>query len=313
MRAKTAPARVKTKDESGADLPAGEFKALVSVFGTVDSVGDVVMPGAFSKSLGSLAEKGAPIPIVWSHDWNDPFSHIGVASSATETEAGLEIAGTLDIGDNPKALQVYKLLKGGRVRDFSFAYEVRDSGEATRDGKSVTELRELDIFEAGPTLVGAHRDTELLDIKAGTRNVRLAKDLPGDLKPGTEVETIHMVSQTELTELITEQVTEALSALGDAVKNQQPAGVKSGRVLSKANESRIKQIAELAQELLASVASEENNDDSKATPASPAAVQEPPAGAKTDPPAGHAAAANRLLLDLELMELEAETREESGT
>lgn len=310
MRAKTAPARVKTKDDAGADLPAGEFKALVSVFGTVDSVGDVVMPGAFSKSLSTLAEKGAPIPIVWSHDWADPFSHIGVASSATETEAGLEISGVLDIADNPKALQVYRLLKGGRVRDFSFAYEVRDSAEATREGKSVMELRELDIFEAGPTLVGAHRDTELLDIKAGTRNVRMAKDLPADLKPGTEVETLHLVGETELADLIKAQITEALKG---ASTTDFSAGAKSGRVLSKANESRIKQIADLATELLASVASEEGIDESKGMPASPAAVQEPPAGAKTDPPAGHAAADDRLLLDLQLLELEAGTREESGT
>ena len=36
----------------------GKFRALVSVFGTSDSYGDIVMPGAFAKSLDRLADAG---------------------------------------------------------------------------------------------------------------------------------------------------------------------------------------------------------------------------------------------------------------
>jgi HK97 family phage prohead protease len=171
VRMKTAPAKVKTVAQAD-DLAEGEFEAIVSVFNTVDSVGDVVMPGAFKNTLSGFAEKSAPVPIVWSHDWSDPFSHIGYSMSAEEVDAGLKIRGKLDIENNPKAAQVYRLLKGGRVRDFSFAYEIKDGGfREAKDGEddydTPYELRELELFEVGPCLVGAHRDTELLDIKTG--------------------------------------------------------------------------------------------------------------------------------------------------
>jgi len=293
VRAKTAPARVKTKAESGEDLPAGEFTALVSVFGTVDSVGDVVMPGAFAKSLAGYQEKDAPIPIVWSHDWNDPFSHIGASLSAEEVGEGLKVRGKLDIEDNPKAMQVYRLLKSGRIRDFSFAYEVRDSAEATKDGEHVMELRELEIFEAGPTLVGAHRDTELLDIKSGEHaGQRRAKTPPADLKPGTEVETFVYIDGEQIKQLRTlmnETVDEAMKRV---LLQRLPEGAKAGRVLSKANESKIAQIADLANELLTSVreASEVEDETGKATPAQPATTEEPPAGVKVDGQPGNGTA-----------------------
>lgn len=167
---KTAPAQVKTVADVP-DLAEGEFEAIVSVFNTVDSVGDIVMPGAFKDTLAGFADSSAPVPVVWSHDWKDPFSHIGYSVSAEEVETGLKIRGKLDIENNPKAMQVYRLLKGGRVRDFSFAYEIEDGGfREAKDGEddlaTPYELRKLNLYEVGPCLVGAHRDTELLDIKA---------------------------------------------------------------------------------------------------------------------------------------------------
>lgn len=163
---KTTPFRVKFKTV-GPDTGdgAGQIKALVSVFGNVDSVGDVVMPGAFTKSLARWEERGDVIPLVWAHDWDDPWSHIGSVTKATETDAGLEVDAQLDL-DNPKALQIHRLMKGRRVSQFSFAYDVIGSAKVERDGKTVTALTELDVLEVGPCLLGANRATELLAIKA---------------------------------------------------------------------------------------------------------------------------------------------------
>jgi hypothetical protein len=161
---KDAPARVKAAGESDG-LGAGEFTALVSVFGNEDSVGDVVMPGAFAEDLDRWKRSGDPIPVIWSHDWGDPFSHIGHVTDARETPGGLVVTGQLDLA-NPKAEQVFRLLKGRRVTQFSFAYDIEDGGWGQRDGREVYELRKLRIHEVGPTLVGANQETELLAAKA---------------------------------------------------------------------------------------------------------------------------------------------------
>jgi hypothetical protein len=164
MLTKDAPARVKAAGESDG-LGAGAFTALVSVFGNEDSVGDVVMPGAFADDLARWKQSGDPIPVIWSHDWGDPFSHIGSVIEAKETPAGLLVTGQLDLA-NPKAEQVFRLLKGRRVTQFSFAYDILDGGWGERDGGEVYELRKLRVHEVGPCLVGANQETELLAAKA---------------------------------------------------------------------------------------------------------------------------------------------------
>lgn len=160
MLTKNMPVRVKA-----AAGDAGEFEAVVAAFGNVDSYGDVIIKGAFAGTLEDWSAKGDPIPVVWSHDSNDPFSHIGHVIEASETDAGLKVRAQLDM-ENPKAVQVFKLLKARRVTQFSFAYSVEDSGPVKVDGKDATELRALKVYEVGPTLVGANQETELLSAKS---------------------------------------------------------------------------------------------------------------------------------------------------
>jgi len=149
---------------AGDDQP-GQFTALVSVFGNEDSMGDVIQPGAFTDTLADWKSSGRPIPVIWSHDWSDPFSHIGAVSDAEQTDKGLQVTGQLDM-DNPKAEQVYRLLKGGRVNQFSFAYDVEDGALVEDENGIHHELRKLKLYEVGPTLVGANQATELLAVKA---------------------------------------------------------------------------------------------------------------------------------------------------
>lgn len=164
MLTKDFTAQVKAAGKANG-LGDGEFEALVSAFGNVDSMGDVVMPGAFTEDLKAWEDSGNPIPVIWAHDWSDPFSHIGEVVKAEETEDGLKILAQLDL-NNEKAVQVFRLLKGRRVNQFSFAYDVQDAGWATRDGDDVLELRKLSLYEVGPCLVGANQETELLSAKA---------------------------------------------------------------------------------------------------------------------------------------------------
>lgn len=180
MRVKTrAHARYKALDE----VEAGTFEALVAVFNNVDRVGDRIMPGAFAKSLARWAESGDPIPVIWSHRWDDPQAHIGKVLDAAELDTGLWVRGQLDL-DQPFAAQTYRLLKERRITQFSFSYEVPDDGERRgRDGAN--ELLEVDLIEVGPILVGANRDTELLAVKSSRS---LASSNPAKLRDRCERE-----------------------------------------------------------------------------------------------------------------------------
>jgi hypothetical protein len=193
MNVKDLPCSVKA---AGPDdgLSEGEYRAIVSAFGNTDSVGDVVMPGAFTDTLKTWADKGDPIPLVWSHDWGDPFSHIGEVTDAKETDAGLEISAKLDL-ENPTAKQVYKLLKGRRVNNHSFAYDIVDAAPAEKDGEPVVELRKLDLLECGPCLLGANRDTPVLSIKTPPSGITVPIEAFNALK--TALETLITASGTD--------------------------------------------------------------------------------------------------------------------
>lgn len=173
MKIKSLPAQgVKTGTADGLD--EGQFEALVSVFGNVDSYGDVVLKGAFTDTLAEWESKGEPIPVYWSHRMDDPDYNIGHVIDAKETDQGLLVRAQLDL-ENPKAAQVYRLMKGRRVTQFSFSYEVTEGAYVkSEDLGNYYELRRLKLYEVGPTPIGANQETELLDVKSLEQRVRAA-------------------------------------------------------------------------------------------------------------------------------------------
>jgi Escherichia/Staphylococcus phage prohead protease len=172
MLTKALPARVKALE--GDETPAGTFEAVVAAY-NVDSMGDKIVPGAFKKTLAAWQKSGDQIPVIWSHQHTDAFAHIGSVSDAAENDDGLVVKGVLDIEDNPVAAQVYKLIKGGRIRNYSFAYDIndaedvsnKDEGDKAENDGALYLLKELTLIEVGPCLVGANRETRTLDVKAG--------------------------------------------------------------------------------------------------------------------------------------------------
>ncbi|MEV5189255.1 HK97 family phage prohead protease [Streptomyces werraensis] len=269
MRTKSCPVRIKAAGtHEGTD--EGVFEAIVAAY-NLDSVGDRITPGAFAETLAEWKGRGDPIPVLWSHMSHDPDYHIGEVLEAEERPEGLWVKARIDL-DATKAAQVYKLLKGRRVTQFSFAYDVEEgSWVEQKDGPGFYELRKLKLYEVGPTLIGANQATELLDVKSA-----VTTDMLPDLT----------------------KVQETLENL------------KAGRTLSSENEQRVRDIARLASELLDSLPSSNatSQDAEKATPAPPAAAspQEAPE-AKADQPAGPSPASLRLHADLAAFEAEVST------
>ena len=76
------PLKIKSVSETG------EFKGYASVFGVKDSYSDIVMPGAFKKSLERWGEKERMPALLWQHKMDEP---IGIYTLMEEDETGLKI------------------------------------------------------------------------------------------------------------------------------------------------------------------------------------------------------------------------------
>lgn len=148
-------------------LEDGEFEAYASTFSKKpDAYGDVVRPGAFAKTLGEWQDSGQALPILYGHDFRDPFNNLGHVVEAREDPHGLWVRGRLDL-ENPTAQQVYRLLKGRRLSQLSFAFETIDAAPVTLDdGIQAYELREVKIFEISLVPIGANQETEILAVKS---------------------------------------------------------------------------------------------------------------------------------------------------
>lgn len=147
------------------DETTGQFVGYASVFDTVDSYGDVVRKGAFADTLAEWKSSGRTMPVLYGHDFTDPFSNIGGVVDAVEDDHGLKITAQLDL-DNAKAEQVHRLLKAGRLSEMSFAYHVREGSWGEVDGQEVYELKAVKLLEVSVVPIGANPDTSIVDVKS---------------------------------------------------------------------------------------------------------------------------------------------------
>ena len=162
-------------------LTEGQFVAYASVFGNVDSTGDVVVRGAFAKTLAEWAASGNPIPLLFGHEMNDPDYNIGYVINAVEDNVGLLVTCQLDL-ENPKAKQVYRLIKGRRVDQMSFAYDVISKVETYYEGDmEVSEILEVKLYEVSVVTLGANQETEILAVK---RAGEFAERVTAEVKAG---------------------------------------------------------------------------------------------------------------------------------
>lgn len=152
-------------------LEEGEFIGYASIFDNVDLHGDVVRKGAFADTLNEWAEEaqknGAVIPLLYGHDTYDPNNNVGHLKAAEEDDRGLKVHGKIDLegGNGP---QVYRLVKGRRLGQMSFAYTIRESRPGKEDGengKEFNELLNLKLHEVSLVPLGANPKTEVLGVK----------------------------------------------------------------------------------------------------------------------------------------------------
>ena len=187
---------MKTKefDVNYKDEGSGSIEGYASTWiRKADSWGDVVAKGAFEKTLAERWNGGKGIPFIWSHQIDNLKSFIGTAE-ADEDDKGLHFVATFD--DTEEAQKVRQLYKDGRLRKFSFAYDVKDAGMVTLDdGVDAYELRELDLYEISAVTVPANDDAGVVDVKSGRRNskadegklkqaIKLLQEVLGEIEEG---------------------------------------------------------------------------------------------------------------------------------
>jgi hypothetical protein len=117
----------------------GTFEGYASLFGKPDMADDIIMPGAFRRSL---AERGASgIRMLFQHDAHQP---IGVWTELREDARGLYAKGQLTL-DAAKASEVLALLRAGAIDGLSIGFKALRFRRDARSG--IRRLDSVDLWE----------------------------------------------------------------------------------------------------------------------------------------------------------------------
>src|SRR5436190_5181510 len=132
MKSIDVPLELKSIGAEGEE--PGTFTGLASVYNNTDLHGEVVLPGAFTKTI---AERPV-VKLLYQHDTWTP---IGVGE-ISDSDAGLVIKARLALGVE-KARETYELLKAGVLDSLSIGFDViKDAVE----GK-VRKISEIRLWE----------------------------------------------------------------------------------------------------------------------------------------------------------------------
>jgi HK97 family phage prohead protease len=123
----------------------GEFEGVASPFGVVDFGGDIVMHGAFAKSLQTdYAEKKRLVPMLWQHNQRQP---IGVYTSVEEKGDNLVVRGACNMKVQ-QGREAHALMEQGALSGLSIGYDAIKFDFTA--GGELRQLHEVKLYEISP-------------------------------------------------------------------------------------------------------------------------------------------------------------------
>jgi hypothetical protein len=140
MRAARITARETKFAEAELDVGAdGTFSGYASLFGEPDLSRDMVVPGAFAKSIAARGPAG--IRMLFQHD---PATPIGTWREIREDSRGLFVRGRLTT-EVARAREVLALMRAGAIDGLSIGFRTLRGRTDAKTG--VRKLLEVDLWE----------------------------------------------------------------------------------------------------------------------------------------------------------------------
>lgn len=161
----------------------GLFRGYGAIFGIKDSHSDVIMPGAFTKTLAAGGRNRSGVAMLYQHDFRRP---IGVWNLLAEDRKGLKVEGQLAIKTKDGG-DTYELMKLGALKGLSIGYDAIIHEFDSK--KKIRYLKEVELWEISPVTFGAN-------IKASVTAVKELKELIQ--RAGTERELERALRESDI-------------------------------------------------------------------------------------------------------------------
>ncbi len=172
------------------DEEEGIFSGYGAVFSNIDSGGDIIEPGAFTKTI---AEGTGRVKILSGH--NDTLLPIGVPVELREDAKGLYMRGK--ISDTALGRDVKTLIKDGVLGELSIGY---DPVVFDYDESGIRHLREVKLWEISVVTWAMNEQAVITGYKADDFAAQVeatAQSVAEDIKAGRKISAARMKSLKE--------------------------------------------------------------------------------------------------------------------
>jgi len=133
----------------------GIVEGYASVWGVLDSHGDVVVKGAFQKSLS----ENKPVVMLWAHSQSQP---VGKWLEIREDERGLYVRGKLNL-NTQAGRDAFEHLKAEDITAFSIGYLVNENGSQVKNG--VNYLLDVELAEISLVSLPSNPQARVTSVK----------------------------------------------------------------------------------------------------------------------------------------------------
>lgn len=138
----------------GVEVKDNDIYGYGAAFGNVDRTGDVIMRGAFEKTI--MENKGSVIMLA-NHDKNFP---LGRVTEMEEDDYGLKFKGYMS--DGAKGSEYKRLMKEGVVDTFSIGYKAIRYKRNEHGGRDIYEAK---LYEISPVAIPMNPEAKLMEVK----------------------------------------------------------------------------------------------------------------------------------------------------
>jgi len=184
------------------DQAKGIVECFVAAIGNKDSVGDIIIPGAFDGSLKRRKPR-----VVWGHNWNEPIGKVLDIFEVPPKDRRLpqkmfaagvgglfaKVQFNLNAERGKEAFANVAFF--GEEQEWSIGYKTIDADYDHTHQANI--LKEVELYEVSPVLHGANQLTGTMSVKDNEASecgrdgeLCAVKDLTGDLEPQESAATL---------------------------------------------------------------------------------------------------------------------------
>jgi len=177
---------IETKEHEVNGVPVGIIKGMASTFGNVDLDDDVIVVGAFAKTIvAHKARHERPVRMLMGHDRFAGLIGGFPIDKVVEQKQGLKVEGQINL-EVQRGREAFSLAKMGVLSDLSIGFIATDVEFQKRGQREIRLIKEIDLREISIVDEPANPKATINEVKQAAYEMGLMPELQRKMNKSNE-------------------------------------------------------------------------------------------------------------------------------